>query len=266
MTYERIRLDISDSIATVTLARPPVNALDAPMMRELADVFGALSKSTEASVAIITADGDKLFCGGADVNESARRYQRRELIDTDSVADLVDAGDVVRRMFWGIRGCALPVIAAVNGTCVGAGAAIVASSDLVVASENASFGLPEIDVGVLGGARHVQRLVGAWKTREMMLTGKRISAAELYRLGAVASLVPPDQLQSAARELAGVLATKSPLALRMAKQSMNRVESMSLEQGYQVEQDYTVRVSSLDDSKEARAAFLEKRKPTWTWR
>lgn len=259
------RVEVEDLVATVTLARPPVNALSAPMMRELAGIFARLGRSKQAHVALLTADGDRLFCAGADIGESNRRYVRRELLADESVADLVDPGLVVRDLFWGVRECPLPVIAAVNGIALGAGAALVACCDMVVAADNATFGLPEIDVGVLGGARHLQRLVGVWKTREMMLTGKRVPAGELYRLGAVADVVPADQLASSARALALQVAAKSPLALRMAKQSMNRVEHLSLEEGYQLEQDYTVRVSQLADSREARTAWQEKRPPNWTW-
>jgi enoyl-CoA hydratase len=261
-----LKVDVSQGVATVTLNRPPVNALSAPMMREIARVFGDLERSTEATVAVLTADGDRVFCGGADVAESERRYQRRELRQEESVADLVDPGDVVRRCFFAISGGTVPVIAAVNGAAVGAGAALVASCDIIVASRTAVFALPEIDVGVLGGGRHVQRLVGPFKAREMMFTGRRIPADELYRLGSVTQVVEPDELQATAQALAREIATKSPLALRMAKQSMNRVEFLPLEEGYQLEQDYTARVSRFDDSREARSAWLEKRRPNWTWR
>ncbi|MCW2620984.1 MAG: putative enoyl-CoA hydratase/isomerase [Frankiales bacterium] len=263
--YAFSRVEIVDSVATVTMARPKVNALSAPMMRELAGIFEGLGRSREASVAILTADGDRIFCAGADVGESHRRYVTRELLPDESVADLVDPGDVVRRMFWAIRDCGVPVIAAVNGLALGAGTALAACCDLLVASETAAFGMPEIDVGVLGGARHVQRLVGHWKMREMMYTGRRVSAAELAEFGCVSAVVPPAELQGAARALALEIAAKSPLALRMAKQVVNRVEDLSLKDGYQLEQDYTVRVSQLADSGEARRAFQEKRPPSWTW-
>jgi enoyl-CoA hydratase len=259
------RVAIEDGVATVTLARPPVNALSAPMMRELAGVFDALGRDREAHVAVLTADGDRIFCAGADVKESERRYVRRELLPDESVADLVDPGAVVRQMFWAIRHGQLPVIAAVNGLALGAGAALVACCDVIVAADTAAFSLPEIDVGVLGGARHLQRLVGVWKTREMMLTGERVPAAELYRLGAVSQVVPVADLPAAARSLAEKIAAKSPLAVRMAKQSMNRVEHLSLEEGYQLEQDYTSRITPLNDSKEARTAWQDKRAPQWTW-
>lgn len=263
---EHLRVDIAEGVATVTLARPPVNALSAPMMREIARVFTDLGRRTDAAVAVLTAEGEKLFCAGADINESERRYTRRELRPEESVADLVDPGTVVRDCFWAIRDGGLPVIAAVNGGAIGAGAALVACCDLVVLSDTAWFSIPEIDVGVLGGARHVQRLVGAFKTREMAFTGRRVPAAELHRLGAAVEVVPSAQLAGAARTLALELAGKSPLALRMAKQAMNRVEHLSLEEGYRLEQDYTVRVSRLDDAAEARAAVREKRAPRWSWR
>jgi enoyl-CoA hydratase len=263
LTFTRVAL--VGGVATVTLDRPPVNALNAPMMRELARVFDELGRSREAHVAILTADGDRLFCAGADVTESERRYVRRELLPDESVVDLADPGAVVRQMFWGIRHGQLPVVAAVNGLALGAGAALVACCDVIVAAETAAFALPEIDVGVLGGARHLQRLVGVWKTREMMLTGDRVPAAEMHRLGAIAKVVPHADLAATAFGLATRMAGKSPLALRMAKQSMNRVEHLSLEEGYQLEQDYTARVTPLNDSKEARAAWQGKRAPTWTW-
>jgi enoyl-CoA hydratase len=263
---EFIDVDVSDLIATVTLRRPPVNALSAPMMREIARVFTSLGRGTSAVVAVLTAEGDRVFCGGADIRESDRRYNRRELLPGESVADLVDPGEVVRDCLFSISGGGLPVIAAVNGAAVGAGVALVASCDVVVASENATFGLPEIDVGVLGGGRHLQRLVGPFKAREMMFAGRRISAPELYRFGSVASVVAPSALASAAREMALSMTGKSPLALRMAKEAMNRVEHLPLEEGYRLEQDYTARISRFDDAREARSAWLEKREPTWTWR
>jgi enoyl-CoA hydratase len=261
-----IDVSISDLVATVTLRRPPVNALSAPMMREIAEVFTWLGRGTDAAVAILTATGDRIFCAGADIGESDRRYNRRELLPSESVADLVDPGEVVRDCFFSISGGTLPVIAAVNGLALGAGVALVASCDIVIASSNAEFALPEIDVGVLGGGRHLQRLVGPFKAREMMFTGRRMTAAELSAHGSVSNVVTPGELAGAALDVARVIAGKSPLALRLAKQAMNRVEHLPLEDGYRLEQDYTSRVSRFDDALEARTARLEKREPTWNWR
>ncbi|KJE23530.1 enoyl-CoA hydratase/carnithine racemase [Frankia torreyi] len=261
-----VRVEIADRIATVTLARPPRNALSAPMMREIGQVFTELGRGDEAAVAILASDFERVFCAGADITESERRYTRRELLPEESLTDLIDPGSVVRGCLAGIRDGGLPVVAAVGGACVGAGAALVGCCDLVVLAEEAFFSLPEIDVGVLGGTRHVQRLVGPMKTREMALTGRRVPAAEFYRLGAAAALVPRAELAATARALAAEVAAKSPLALRLSKESMNRVEDLPLDEGYRLEQDYTARVSRLDDAGEARRAYLEKREPHWTWR
>jgi len=263
---EFLRVDVADLVATVTLRRPPVNALSAPMMREIAATFRSLGRGTDATVAILTADGDRVFCAGADIRESDRRYNRRELLPAENVADLVDPGEVVRDCLFSISGGGLPVIAAVNGAALGAGVALVASCDVVIASTDAVFGLPEIDVGVLGGGRHLQRLVGPFKAREMMFSGRRISATEMREHGSVSQVVAPCELASAARSLALSMAGKSPLALRMAKEAMNRVEHLPLEEGYRLEQDYTARISRFDDAREARGAWLEKRSATWNWR
>src|ERR1700749_597217 len=118
---EFLDVSVADLVATVTLRRPPVNALSAPMMREIARVFTSLSRGTSAAVAILTASGDRVFCGGADIGEPDRRYNRRELLPSESVADLVDPGEVVRDCLFSISGGTLPVIAAVNGAAVGAG-------------------------------------------------------------------------------------------------------------------------------------------------
>jgi enoyl-CoA hydratase len=187
------------------------------------------------------------------------------LAEGDSAVDLVDAGRVVRECFWSVLDCPLPVIGAINGAAVGAGLALVGSCDIIIASERARFAVTEINAGVLGGARHLQRLIGTYKTRRMFFTGEFVSAEEFYRLGVVEAVVPPDQLLSESRALAGTIARKSPIGLRLAKESMNRVEDMGLKEGYRLEQDYTNRLTRYRDSAEARTAYLEKRDPVWTW-
>ncbi|WAG81092.1 enoyl-CoA hydratase-related protein [Metapseudomonas furukawaii] len=259
-----VRVEIRERIATVTLDRPPVNALDSVAIRELTAAFNALGRSTEASVIVFTAPGEKIFCGGIDLNDSARRHAR-QLVEDDSSIDLLDPGAVVRECFWAILECPLPVIAAVNGKAIGAGLVLVASCDMIVCSENASFSVPEIKAGVLGGARHLQRLVGPFKTRRMFFTGETVPAQEFYRLGAVEAVVPPAQLMDAAMELAAQVARNSPIGLRLGKESLSRVEDLSLKDGYRIEQDYTGRVTRYNDSQEARKAYIEKRDPDWSW-
>ncbi len=262
---KNIRVEIADRIATVTLDRPPVHALDAQTFRELTLAFQQLGRTQEASVVILTAEGDRLFCGGVDLKDSARRHAR-QLIEGDSTVDLLDPGALPRDCFNAVLDCPLPVIAAVNGKCIGAGVALVASCDIVIASSNAQFSVPEIKAGVLGGARHLQRLVGPFKTRKMFFTGEAVDAQEFYRLGAVEAVVAPDQLMAAARELAAKIAAMSPIGLRLGKESMNRAEAESLKDGYRIEQDYTARVTRYADSAEAREALQAKRPPNWLWK
>jgi len=261
---EYVRIEIEDHVATVTFDRPPVNALNAQAFRELAEAFTALRHGKDAHVAIFTAPGERIFCAGVDLHDSARRHGREDA-DGDSIVDRLDPGSIVRDCFWAISDCPLPVIGAINGAAVGAGLALVACCDVIVASENARFALPEINAGVLGGGRHLQRMVGPYKARKMFFTGEFVDAHEFHRLGAVETVVAPDQLLPTARELATVMAGKSPIGLRLAKESLNRVEDLGLKDGYRTEQDYTQRITKFSDSAEARRSYLEKRDPEWTW-
>jgi enoyl-CoA hydratase/carnithine racemase len=178
---------------------------------------------------------------------------------------VLDPGVVPRECFFAISDCALPVIGAINGAAVGAGLALVASCDIIIASERARFAVPEINVGVLGGGRHLQRMIGVYKTRKMFFTGEFLGPDEFHRLGAIEAVVPADELMPTARALAKEIATKSPIGLRLAKESLNRVEDLPLKEGYRLEQDYTNRVNTFNDSAEARNAYREKRPPEWTW-
>lgn len=264
-----VHVDTTDGIATVTLDRPPVNALDAAAFRDLADVFESFDHDRSVRVAILTGAGERAFCGGVDLHDSPRRYRpdgrSTEGGPQGDPADQLDPGRVVRRCFWSIYDCAVPVIAAVNAAAVGAGMALVACCDLVVLSERARFALTEINVGVLGGVRHAQRLVGPFKAKWMILTGEWLPGSELYRLGAAEAVVPHEELLPTATALAKTIASKSPIGVRLAKESANRVEFATLKEGYRTEQDYTVRLSRYADAAEARRAYLEKRAPRFRW-
>ena len=255
-----ITVDVRDHVATVTLDRPPVNAVTRATFVEIRDAFAALSDDREVRVAIFTAAGERAFMAG---------------VDLDSVADaaapdpaprfVTDPASLAREAMWSITDCAVPVIGAINGPALGAGVAFAACCDMLVASENARFGTTEINVGLLGASSHLSQLVGRYKAREMFFTGEQVPAAELYRLGAVRAVVPRAELDAAARALAATLAEKSPIALRLAKESMNRVEHLPLKEAYRTEQEYTARLQQFDDAREARNAFLEKRAPEWRW-
>jgi len=143
---------------------------------------------------------------------------------------------------------------------------LVASADVLIASEKASLGLPEVDVGLLGGCRHAMRLFGHSRVRRMMLTAMRVPGEELYRLGIVEACTTAEGLMPAALEIAQTIASKSPIATRMGKHTLNTIEDMSLRDGYRYEQDMTATISKTEDAKEAQAAFREKRAPSFKGR
>jgi enoyl-CoA hydratase len=147
----------------------------------------------------------------------------------------------------------------VHGYCLGGGIGISGSSDIVLASQDASFGLPEIDRGALGASTHLLRMFGMPKTRRMLYTGESIDAQEAYRLGALDSVVPREKLRDAARDLARSIAGKSGKALRLAKQSLNGIETLDVKRSYRFEQGFTLELYTSPDSQEARDAFVEKR-------
>ena len=256
MDTEIIKTDISDYIATVTIDRPPVNAMNRQMFEEIQAAFDALNNRSDVRVAIFTGAG-KCFCAGADLKARSASLEGQQAPRPGSMWAHSRAA---REAFNSILECSVPVICAINGPALGGGLALVASCDILIASENAVLGLPEIDVGLLGGGRHTQRLFGVYKARKMMYTGERIGAAELYRLGIVEKVVPPDKLMAEARALAQIIADKSPLAIKLAKHAMNTIEFMDLRDGYRFEQNLTVQLSEHPDAKKATAAFLQKRK------
>jgi enoyl-CoA hydratase len=255
-----ISLAIDDHIATVTIDRPPVNAVDRDAHVAIQRAFDSLNDNQDVRVAIFTAVGDRAFMAGADLRTINQRPEN------PPPTAITDPARYARDAFWAITDCAVPVIGAINGPALGAGLAYAACCDILIASENATFGTTEINVGLLGASSHLSTLVGRHKARELFFTGETISASELYRLGSLRAVVAREELMDAAMELARSLAAKSPIALRLAKESMNRVEGLSLKEAYRTEQDYTARLLRFDDAKEANRAFLEKRDPEWKWR
>ena len=253
----QLKVNVEGHVATLTMASPPVNALTRVLNDELTYALDRISETDDVRVVVLTGEG-KVFCAGADLKG------RAEIIKEPG--DLVAHSRRTRECFHAIRECAKPVIAAINGPALGSGLAIVASSDILVASEKASLGLPEVDVGLLGGCRHAMRLFGHSRLRRMTLTGYRISGAELYRLGIVEECTTPENLMPAALELARVIAAKSPISTRMGKHTLNVIEDMSLRDGYRYEQDMTAIIAKTADAKEAQLAFKEKRAPVFTGR
>jgi enoyl-CoA hydratase len=256
MKYEQIRLEVDDKgVATVTLAHPPVNALNRRGRDEITHVFDAISDRDDIRVAILTGEG-KVFCAGADIKERVNLVQEP--------GDYLRHNRQARETFLSIMDCAKPVIAAVNGPAIGAGVALMLASDIMLASDTAFIVMPEIDVGLSGGQRLLIETFGKSRARLMYYTGRRIPASELYRLGVVEQVLPAAELVPAARVIADEISEKSPHAIRQAKKTLNLVEHLPYRVAYPYEQSITAELSKLEDTLEAQKAFLEKRKPKFT--
>ena len=262
MPQTAVTVTVDDCIAVVTLDRPPVNAVDRAALVSIREAFGSLNDRRDVRAAIFTGVGSRAFMGGADLGSVGGRDD----LDDRPATDVTDAGRLAREAMWAITDCAVPVVGAINGPAVGAGLAFAACCDILVAAEHAWFATLEINVGLLGASAHLMQLVGRHKAREMFLLGDKVTAGELHRLGVIRSVTSSDDLMPTALEIARALATKSPIAMRLAKESINRIEGMTLKDGYRTEQDYTSRLLSYEDSAEARAASVEKRDPVWRWR
>jgi len=245
-----IKVDIADHIAVVKLDAPPVNAQSRAFVEELIDAFDELNDRPEVRVIVLTGQG-KVFSAGADI--------KSRMNVSSSLGDTYKHMRRTREVSNSIMESNKPVICAVNGAALGAGLGLVMACDIILASENAVFGLPEIDIGLMGGARHTMRIFPHSLARRMILTGYRVPAAEAYRRGIIEACVPLDQLMEEAMTMARSIASKSPKALSLAKRSINTVETMPLRDGYRFEQNLTVEMTRHEDSKEAMRAFLEKR-------
>jgi enoyl-CoA hydratase len=251
-----INLEVSEHIAVVRLDKPPVNALDRATRRRLIEIFDEVSERTDVRVAILTGTG-KFFCSGADLKDRP---------NAEKAGDFLDHNRWTRETGNAIRECAKPVIAAVNGPALGAGFGLMASCDIFLASEDATFAMPEINVGLAGGVSMLRTMVGRSFTRRMFFTGMKVPAAELYRRGVIDEVVPAEQLMPLAMVIAQEIASKAPLAIAYAKQAANMMDLMPQRDGYRFEQNFTMALARTEDAQEARNAFLEKRKPVYKGR
>jgi enoyl-CoA hydratase len=254
MKLETIRLDVADFIATVTIDRPPVNAQNQQAREELIRVFDAIGDRDDVRVVVMTAAG-KVFSAGADVKERVGLVKEP--------GDYTRNNRLAREYFYAVSDCAKPVICAVNGAAFGAGFALVLAADIIVASEDAYFVMPELDVGLAGGAKFLMDHFGKSMARYIYFTSRRIPAAELYRLGAITACVPKEKLMDEALQIAREIAAKSPVAVREVKRAFNVIEEMPTRDAYRFEQTVTVALSHTEDTKEAQRAFVEKRKPVF---
>ena len=236
-----------NGVAEVVLNRPPVNALNAAGWRGLAAEIEALGLRPEVRVIVVRAEG-RGFCAGVDI---------KELASNDKLIVDVNAGNYAT--FKAVHLNEVPVIAAVQGFVLGGGIGICGAADIVIAADDATFGVPEVDRGAMGGAAHLQRMFGVQKTRYLFFTGEMIGAPEALRLGAIERVVPRDQLRDTALEIAARIAAKSPAMVRIAKEALTGIEDGDLEAKYRWEQGFTLQAYMSPDSSETRAAFVEKR-------
>lgn len=244
---QSIQTSISGGVAELVIDHPPVNALDSKGWHALADEIAGLGAREEVNVIVIRAEG-RGFCAGVDIKELDAHPDR--IID-------VNAGNY--RSFEAVHRNAVPVIVAVHGFVLGGGIGLAGAADIVVASECASFGVPEVDRGAMGGGAHLQRLFPVQKVRAMYFTGEPINAVEAFRLGALERVVAKDQLRETALGIARKIAAKSGRMIRIAKESLNGIEDGNLEDKYRREQGFTLEAYASKDSAETRRAFVEKR-------
>jgi enoyl-CoA hydratase len=251
--FEFLNLEVRGAIAEVTLDRPPVNAVNQAMYVEIRELFSnILDIAPGARVAILGGAG-RHFCAGNDLEEFL------ELTPELAAGRMTE----VRSAFFAISDCPLPVIAAVQGVALGTGLALAASCDFIIAAAGAKLGLPEVGVGVMGGARHLARLAPQPVVRWMFLSAEPMPVEALLRYGVVLEVVPEDRLLDATRSRANALLAHSPVALRTAKLALNTIESMELKSGYTYEQSLTAALSAHPHHKEALRAVLEKRPPVY---
>ncbi|MFN0119585.1 MAG: enoyl-CoA hydratase/isomerase family protein [Blastocatellia bacterium] len=251
---ENLLVDKRGRIALVTINRPDkLNALNAATRREIGTTLEALRDDEEIRVVIITGAGEKSFVAGADINEFAGRtaFQQREVMKS-------------RSGFAAIDDFPKPLIAMVNGFCLGGGCELAMACDIRVASDKARFGQPEINLGIIpgaGGTQRLPRLAGESKAMQMVLTGEPIKAEEALRIGLISEIFPHEELEARTMEIAEKIAGKSPIAVRMAKAAVKAAAQLNLKAGLAQEIDLFALCFASEDKEEGVRAFLEKRKP-----
>jgi enoyl-CoA hydratase len=257
----RIKVEPQDDrpgVVLVTLDRPEVlNALDYRTLGDLAEALEKLDSDESVRCVVITGAGDRAFAAGADIKEMA-----------DATPVTLSAANNFAR--WErLKRVRVPLIAAVRGFALGGGCELAMACDMVVAADDATFGQPEIKIGIMPGAGGTQRLtraLGKAKAMEMILTGRNLSARDAYERGLVSQIVAREETVPAALALAAEIAALPPLAVRAAKEAVNRAYELSLDAGLEFERRNFFMLFASDDQKEGMAAFVEKRQPTWKGR
>jgi len=238
-----------DGIAEVVMDNPPVNALTVAGWFDLARIITELGDDTRVRVVVLRAEG-RGFNAGVDI---------KEMQQTEGFDALVAANRGCYAAFAAVYDCKVPVIAAVHGYCLGGGIGLVGNADVIVASDDATFGLPEVDRGALGAATHLARLVPQHKMRAMMYTAATATAQELAQYGSILRVVPQPELREAALDVARAIAAKSPSVIRAAKESLNGIDLWDVKRSYRFEQGFTFELNLTGVADEHRDAFVHKR-------
>jgi enoyl-CoA hydratase len=257
MNYQTLLVETANRIAIVTINRPDkLNALNEQAKSELKQVFESLRNDANVDVVILTGAGEKSFVAGTDIKELTE-------LNSESGRSFSKGGQDVFNL---IENLGKPVIAAVNGYALGGGCELALACHIRYASENARFGQPEVNLGIIpgyGGTQRLARLVGKGKAMEMILAGDPIDAQEAYRVGLVNKVVPQAELLKAAEEIAGKIIAKGQLAVRTALRAVNATQETSLSDGQTLEARLFGESCGTEDFKEGTKAFLEKRKPAF---
>ncbi len=257
MTYETLLVEIRDHVARVTINRPDkLNALNAKAKSEMKSLFEYLKANDEVFVVVLTGAGEKAFVAGTDIKELTE-------LTTESGRAFSEGGQVIFNL---IENLGKPVIAAINGYALGGGLELALACHLRIASENAKFGQPEVNLGIIpgyGGTQRLARLVGKGRAMEMILTGEPIDAQEALRIGLVNRVVPAGELHAVAKAMAQKIISKGQIAIRMALKAINMTHETNLTDGQALEASLFGVCCGTEDFKEGTKAFLEKRTPVF---
>jgi enoyl-CoA hydratase len=246
-----IEVSSGDGIAEVVIDFPPVNAVPVQGWFDLAAAITAAGADRDVRAVVLAATG-RGFCAGVDIKEMQR---------TSGHDALIGANRGCFAAFAAVYECAVPVVAAVHGFCLGGGVGLAGNADIVVASEDATFGLPEVDRGALGAATHLSRLVPQQLMRTMVYTCRSVPAAQLHAFGSVLEVVPAGQLAAAARAVAAEIASKNGEIIRLAKESLNGIDPIDVRRSYRYEQGFTFELNLSGIADRARQAFVDRKEP-----
>ena len=242
-----IGLRTGDGVAEVIIDVPPVNALPVAGWFELAAAVAGAGADPGVRAVVLAAEG-RGFCAGVDIKEMQR---------TPGHEALLGANRGCFAAFAAVYDCPVPVIAAVHGFCLGGGVGLAGNADIVIASDDATFGLPEVDRGALGAATHLARLVPQPLMRAMVYTCRTVTARQLLAFGTVLDVVGPGELRAAARAVAAQVAAKDPVVIRLAKQSLNGIDPVNVKRSYRYEQGFTFELNLAGVADKARQAFVD---------